>query len=402
MSGLRGDAAIVGIAEWAPERRPTREMFSIEAISELAREAIADAGLDARDIDGMLTTGIREAAFLVPSTVAEYCGFRARFAEVVDLGGASGAAMVWRAAAAIELGMCDTCVCVIPAAIQPRDPRRDQGGGPAKYGYGDWGGGVWGSPQAEFEIPYGAMAGNYGYALIANRYAHEYGLPEECLPRIAVQQRENALRNPKAVFRDQPITVEDVLNSPMVCDPLHMLEIVMPCFGGAAVVVSSRKTAARSAHRPAWIIGAGEYLTHKSITYAPDLLNSPIKPAADLAFAMAGVKRGDVDFASLYDCYTITVLLTIEDAGFCAKGEGARFVMGHDMTWKGDFPMNTHGGQLSMGQSGGAGGMSHVTEAVLQLQGRAEGRQIGNCNTVYVNNNGGLMSEQVSIVLRGD
>src|SRR5581483_6626091 len=164
----------------------------------------------------------------------------------------------------------------------------------------------------------------------------------------------------------QPITVDDVLASPMIADPLHMLEIVMPVSGGAALVLASRERARRTPHRPVWVRGFGEHLEVKTPTYADDMVRTPVGPAADMAFGMAGIDRGDVDLVSLYDCYTITVLLTIEDSGFCAKGEGARFVKEHDLTYKGDFPCNTHGGQLSFGQAGLAGSMSHITEATRQ------------------------------------
>jgi acetyl-CoA C-acetyltransferase len=398
MRGLRGEAAIVGCAEWAPKRRPERLYMGLESYAELARMALADAGLAASDVDGLITgTNLMEARMLVPSAIAEYLGIATNFFDVVDLGGATGAGMAWRAAAAIEAGMCDTVLCLVQTQMNPADPRLVQAEAAR-----DWGGGIWGSPQAEFEIPFGHVQGTYGYAMIANRYAHEFGLKEEQLAKIAVDQRTNALQNPKAVFHGQPITLDDVMNSPMICSPLKLLEIVMPCFGGAALVVTSKEIAARAKNRPAWITGAGEHLTHRSVTYEPDFTHSPIEPAADRAFAMAGVKREEIDLASLYDCYTITVLLTIEDAGFCAKGEGPRFVEEHDLTWKGDWPMNTHGGQLSFGQSGLAGGMSHVTEAYLQLSGRAEGRQLRKCDAAFVNGNGGIMSEQVSLILRGD
>ena len=132
------------------------------------------------------------------------------------------------------------------------------------------------------------------------------------------------------------------------------------------------------------------------------MTHTPIKAAADRAWAMAGVKPKDIDLASLYDCYTITVLLTLEDTGFCPKGEAGKFVEAHDLTYKGDFPMNTHGGQLSFGQAGIAGGISHITEAYLQMTGRAGDRQLKRCDTVFVHGNGGLMSEQVSLILRGE
>jgi acetyl-CoA C-acetyltransferase len=392
MRGLRGDAAIVGVAEFAPVRKPDRTWMGVEAYAELARQALEDAGIPAGEVDGMMTGTVAEAGSLfTPGLLAEYLGIRSAFSEVVDLGGAAGAGAVLRAAMAIEAGLCETAICMLHTLPRPQNPLGQPG----------WMRNPWGSPQVEFDYTYGAIGQNYAYATIANRYAYEYGIKPEQLAKIAVDQRTNAVANPKAVFRT-PITIEDVLNSPMIVDPLHMLEIVMPCFGGAAVVVTSRERAKRAKNRPAYIIGGGENTTHLSITYEEDMMASPIRAAADRAFDMADVKRSEIDMASLYDCYTITVLMTLEEAGFCGKGEGGKFVDEHDMTYKGDFPMNTHGGQLSFGQAGMAGGMSHVTEAYLQMTGRAGDRQLKKADTVFVHGNGGLMSEQVSLVLRGD
>ncbi len=152
-------------------------------------------------------------------------------------------------------------------------------------------------------------------------------------------------------------------------------------------------------HAAVPILGAGEAITHKTITYAPSLTDTGVRLSAERAFAAAGIERHQVGLASLYDCYTSTVLLTLEDAGFCEKGEAGAFVDGHDLTWRGDFPLNTHGGQLSFGQADVAGGMSHVTEAVLQLQQRATGRQVEGLEYAFVHGNGGIMSEQASVVL---
>ena len=157
----------------------------------------------------------------------------------------------------------------------------------------------------------------------------------------------------------------------MVADPLHKLEIVMPCSGGAGVLVANADLAAQSKNRPVWIKGFGEHVSYKTPTYAEDLLHSPIGKAADPAFAMAGSSRGDMDMASIYDCYTITVLMSLEDAGFCEKGKGMEFVDSHDLTFRGDFPLNTAGGQLSFGQAGMAGGMHHVCDGARQIMGRA-------------------------------
>ena len=166
-----------------------------------------------------------------------------------------------------------------------------------------------------------------------------------------------------------------------------------------AVVVARADISRTRPHAPVPILGAGEAITHKTITYAPSLTDTAIRGCADRAFASAGVDRGRIGLASIYDCYTSTVLLTLEEAGFCPTGGAAKFVDEHDLTWHGDFPLNTHGGQLSFGQADVAGGMSHVTEAVLQLQGRAEGRQVAGLEFAFVHGNGGIMSEQTSVVL---
>ena len=151
-----------------------------------------------------------------------------------------------------------------------------------------------------------------------------------------------------------------------------------------------------------WITGFGERITFKTPTYAENLLRTPITEASDHAFGMAGLARGDVNMVSVYDCYTITVLMTLEDAGFCAKGEGMAFVTEHDLRFGGDFPLNTAGGQLSYGQAGMAGGMHHVVDGARQIMGRAGEAQVSECNTAFVTGNGGIMSEQVALVLRGD
>ena len=397
--GLRGDAVIAGIAEYAPERKYRGERrFTLEQWADLAALALADAGLSSQDVNGLCCSTLRESEMFVPSTVAEYLGWKVNFAERVDLGGATPIGMVWRAAAAIELGLCDVVVCAAPARPTPSLAASTSRSW-SSFGASS---NITGSPQAEFDIPYGNLAQNGGYAMIANRYAAEYGYDPRATAKIAADQRANAGATPGAVFHDEPITIDDVLASKMVADPLHLLEIVMPCAGGAAVVVTSADVARRAgAHRPVHVVGCGEHLTHKTPTYAPDLLRTPIGPAADTAFAMAGVQRADIDAVQLYDCYTITVLLSIEDSGFCAKGEGMSFVRDNDLTFGGSFPVNTHGGQLGFGQAGLAGGFSQVVEAVRQVRGEADGHQVRSCDTVYCSGTGGIMSEQTALIVRG-
>ena len=400
--GLRGEAAILGYCELPPQRKLTREpSFNLEQWARLSKAALDDAGLSATDVNGVITPLIGEADMFVPSTVTEYLGIDANFAEIVDLGGAGSAAGIWRAAAAVELGLCDAVLVTFPGTHHfPMDDRKpfvmDD-----KMHFGA-SSNAFGSPQAEFEIPYGNLGQNGPYGQIAKRYGYEFGYDERAMAKIAVDQRTNACATPEAVFHGQPITVADVLNSPMIADPLHMLEIVMPCQGGAAVVVGNADLARKSKNRPVWITGFGERVPYKTPTYARDLMTSPMVHAAEQAFSMAGIARSEVDMVSIYDCYSITVLMSLEDAGFAEKGKGMDFVANHDLTFRGDFPMNTAGGQLSFGQAGVAGGMHHVIDGARQIMGRANAAQVADCHRAFVSGNGGIMSEQTALILQGD
>ncbi|OBF50147.1 thiolase family protein [Mycolicibacterium monacense] len=401
--GLRGEAAIVGYVELPPERlnKAGPAPFLLEQWAELSAAALEDAGLPAESVNGIVTSHIGESEIFVPSTVAEYLGVDANFAEILDLGGASAAGMVWRAAAAIELGLCDVVLCALPARyLTPTSDKKPAPLVDAMF-FGS-SSNRFGSPQAEFEIPYGNLGQNGPYGQVAQRYAAVYGYDERAMAKIVVDQRVNANHTEGAVWKDKPLTIEDVLASPVIADPLHMLEIVMPCVGGAAVVVASADIARRAKRRPVWIKGFGEHVPFKTPTYARDLLQTPITKAADTAFAMTGLGRADMDMVSIYDCYTITVLLSLEDAGFCEKGKGMAFVSDHDLTFRGDFPLNTAGGQLGFGQTGLAGGMHHVCDATRQIMGRAGAAQVADCNRAFVSGNGGILSEQTTLILEGD
>ncbi len=403
---LRGAAAVVGVAELPPQRH-TGEATILELLSQVGTDAIADAGFKRSDVDGLIVHPIGGLPGFVPATVAEYLGLKPGFAELVDLGGATGAGMVWRAAAAIQAGMCSTCLCLTgtrrrgrPGSGGPR-PGGPRPGGPRSgepYIPKSIAPSRDRSPQAEFDSPYGMVGANVGYAMIATRYAHEYGLKDEQRAKVAVEQRRNANANPAAIFHDRTLSIDEVLDSPLIAEPLHMLEIVMPSAGAAALLVTKADRVPDSKQKPAWLLGAGESVTHSSFAQAPSLDATGVGIAARAAFHQAGVKPADMGLASLYDCYTIMVLLTLEEAGFCARGEAGAFVESHDLTFAGDFPVNTHGGQLSFGQPGMAGGMSHVTEAVRQIQGRAGNRQVANLELAYAHGNGGIIAEQAGLV----
>lgn len=385
---LRGTTAITGIGELKPSRDPGGRT-TMELMAQAAIEAVRDAGLERKDIDGLVVAApMSWSPMVMPSVVAEFLGLQPGYAGLVDLGGASAAGTVWRAAAAINAGACRHVLCLSGEVQDPKAFYQQQRGRTPP-----------GLSVREFEAPYGPVVANTGYALIAQRHMHQFGTTKEQMAKVAVDERTNACANPNATFYGKPLTIEDVLGSPMVVDPLHLLEIVMPCCGAAAIVVSRAEDAASRPHPPVYLLGFGEQVTHSIVSCAPSLTETPIVYTAQKAYQMAGVSPQDMDLASVYDCYTIMVILTLEDAGFCEKGKGGPFVQEHDLTYKGDFPVNTHGGQLSFGQPGLAGGASHITEAVRQLRGEAGERQLRNCDLAFVNGNGGIISEEVSLVL---
>jgi len=382
-----GLASIVGIGELKTSL-DIGGKSSLDLMAEAAALAIQDAGLLKNDVDGLLVTPPSEDSyFLWPSQVAEYLQLSPVFMNMVELGGASAAATIARAALLVDAGICKNCLC-LSGGIWDKQVFNTLEGKMA----------VMSQAEIDYDLPYGPMGFNSSYALIARRHMYEYGTTPEQLAKITVDQRINAMANPDALFK-KSITVPDVLASPLIVDPLHLLEIVRPCNGAAAVLVSRFSPSEYNNHPPVTIRGFGEAYTHNSIAYAPSLTESPIKMASSRAFQMAGVEVKDIDLVSLYDCYTITVLISLEDIGFCPKGEGGKFVENTDLTYTGALPCNTHGGQLSCGQASFAGGMSHVTEAVRQLRGEAGPRQVKKNCLAIVNGNGGVMSTQCCLIL---
>jgi acetyl-CoA acetyltransferase len=238
--------------------------------------------------------------------------------------------------------------------------------------------------------------------MVATAHMARYGTTPEQLAQIAVAARENAQRNPDAIFHGRPVTVDDVLASPLIAEPLHLLEAVMPCAGGAAFVMTSATAARALAQPPVALLGAGEKVTHRALSQAPSLTSSPLKQAIADARTMARVAVRDIDVFSLYDCYTIMVGVTLEDAGVCPPGQFGPFVAASDLSPTGDLPLNTHGGQLGCGQADLAGGMSHIVEAVRQLRGAAVGRQVPDARLALVTGNGATLGEECALILGGE
>lgn len=375
--------AIIGIGELTPVRY-SEGVTTLGLIAESVRLAIQDAGIEKDEIDGLLIgPQVGETPQHVPATVAEYLGLEPTMSNVVDLGGATGAGMIWRAVAAIEAGMCETVVCVLANINEKgralRSPNRN--------------------PIREFDVPFGASGANTSYALLKQRHMAEYGSKQEDFALIAQWARKNAQLNPKAITYGKPASVEDVLNSPLIVDPLHLFEIVMPVAGGAAVVVTSVKNASKGGHPPVYLLGAGEKITHRAVSQAPSLENAPLSYAIPRALDQAGLSVQDMDLLSIYDCYTSVVAQTLENAGLCAPGKFGSWMKEHTFGHDGDWPLNTHGGQLGFGQADLAGGMSHIIEAVHQLRHEADLRQIPNARHALITGNGATLSEAAALIL---
>ncbi len=386
MRHLTPRAALAGIGELKPQRH-TQGVTTMELLMKVSAEAMADAGLAPGEIDGLLVAPqVGETPQHVPATVAEYFGMQPSMSNMVDLGGASGPGMIWRAAAAIAAGQCETVLCVIGNhrnQPQPRSPNRN--------------------PAREFDTPFGASGANTSYALLMQAHMAAHDCAPEDYAAIAAGSRANAQNNEMAIFFGQPASVEEVLASPMIASPLHLYEIVMPVAGADAVIVTTAEKASALRHPPVFLNGAGEKVTHRAVSQAPNLTSGPLKPSMARALDQAGMKAQDIDFLSLYDCYTIMVAATIEDAGLCAPGKFGDWLKDNGgMGPEARQPINTHGGQLGFGQPDLAGGMTHVVEAVRQIRGTAPGRQIRNCQSALVTGNGATMSEAVALVLGAD
>ncbi|WP_299949482.1 thiolase family protein [uncultured Ruegeria sp.] len=383
MKHLAPRCAICGIGELKPQRR-TDEVSTMELLIEVSALAAEDAGLSPAEIDGLLVgPQVGETPQHVPATVAEYFGMQPTMSNVIDLGGASGPGMIWRAAGAIAAGQCETVLCVL-GNHRNEDPPFAKNRNPIR----------------EFDVPFGASGANPSYALLMQAHMAAFDCRPEDYAAIAAGSRANAQLNPDAIFYGKPASVDEVLASPVVASPLHLFEIVMPVAGGDAVIVTTAERAAKGPHKPVELWGAGEKITHRAVSQAPDLTSGPLKPSIARALHQAGMEARDIDFLSLYDCYTIMVAATIEDAGLCAPGEFGDWLndnggMGPDA----HQPINTHGGQLGFGQPDLAGGMTHVVEAVRQLRGDTPNRQIRNCMSALITGNGATMSEAVALVL---
>lgn len=377
-------AAIVGAALSDCGRVDDKSAFELHYQG--ASRALADAGLTKADVDGFMSHG---TGVLAPIEVAEYLGLRPRWIDSSGVGGATWEFYVEHALAAIEAGLAETVLIAYGSTARANLKRSSRR---ANLSFGNRG-------PAQFDAPYGhtIMA---KYAMAARRHMHEYGTTIEQLAEIAVSTRHNAALNPDAYYRD-PITIDDVADAPMMADPLTKLHCCIRSDGGGAVVVTSAARARDCAKTPVWILGTGEAVSHTTMSEWEDFTVSPAATSGPLAFARAGLTPADVDVCQLYDAFTPMVLLSLEDLGFCGKGEAGAFVEDGRLRVGGALPTNTDGGGLSSCHPG-MRGVFLLVEGVRQLRGECGPRQIAGARVCCVNGTGGWFSSASTIILGTD
>jgi acetyl-CoA acetyltransferase len=372
---------IAGVAETPLGKVVDQTELSMVALA--AREALAEAGMALTDVDGIFVNYMGEEGSV---QVGEYLGIRPRYGDSTDVGGGSFEAFVHHAMLAIAAGRCE--VALITYASRQRTRRgRQRHLAADRY-----------TLDGQFEAPYGLLMPISHYALLAARRMHEFGITAEQMAEVAVAARRWAQLNPKAWIRD-PLSIDDVLASPMISEPYRKLDCCLVTDGGGAVVVTTKARARDAAKRPVRVLGAGESHTQWHVSQVPDMTMSPGAVAAKEAFGMAGISPADVDVLEPYDNFTGAVLQHLEDLGFCGRGEAGGFVEGGRLAPGGELPTMTTGGGLSYCHPG-ALGILLLIEAVRQLRGEAGKRQVPDAKIAVAHGIGGMThSTSATVVL---
>ena len=376
-------AAIVGVAESDLGRTPGKTVLQLQA--QAARTALDDAGLSFEDVDALFCAG--NWAWSTNLMLAEYLGIRPTYTDTTNIGGSSFEAHIGHALAGIQAGLFEVAL-ITYGSTQRSDRGRQRGGQGPRL-------------SEQYEAPFGLPTPVGAYALAATRHMYEYGTTSEQLAEVAVATRKWATLNEKAFMRD-PISIEDVLNSRRVAEPLHLLDCCLVTDGGGAVVVTSAERARDTRKGPVWILGQGEAHTHNTIANMPDLATHQAAIASgQAAFERAGLTPADIDVAEIYDSFTITVIMTLEALGFCSPGEGGAFVSGQRTAPGGPFPMNTNGGGLSYCHPG-MYGIFLLIEATRQLRGECGQRQVEGARIALAHGTGGVLSSAATVLLGKD
>ncbi|MDT4933256.1 MAG: hypothetical protein QOK11_1148 [Pseudonocardiales bacterium] len=376
---MSATAVLLGAGE--ASRTPSPGRTAVDLGAEASLRAVSDAGISLAEVDGVVTGySLAEQHLDFSADLAESLGLRPRWSRTESRSGATGAAVVVSAVLAVLGGACDTALAVW-ADNRVSGPPADIAG-------------VLAAQLSSFEAACGPLIATQ-YAMIARSYMHRWKSDPEDLAAVAVQFRRHASLNPDAKYR-APITVDDVLSSPMASSPLHLLECALVTdYGGAVVVTRSDRAPADAVH----VRGFGEALSHQSILRNPELFETGETAAARSsaeAFRMAGMSPRNLSMAQIYDCFTITVLMLMEDFGLCERGEAGAAVRDGLLDRDGPLPSNTNGGMLSCA----SGGILHVTEAVRQMRGTAGAHQLASIpETALVHGNGGILGAQTTMIL---
>lgn len=384
MESLRGKVAIVGAAD--TEVGVVPHLSATQMYVKAAKLALEDAGITKDDVDGLITCNSWVEPYMYHAEmIAEYMQIFPRYCLNVATGGGTTLAIMQHAATAIATGVCNTVLITMADNMLSGLSRDKAIEAMSTAGH------------AQFERPYGPPIPGF-YALIAQAHMHAYGTTSEQLAAVSVACRKHASLNPAAQMRD-PITVDDVLNSKMIADPLHLLDCSVVSDGGAAIIMTAAERAKDFRPQPVYVLGIGEGHSHEHISQARNLTTSAAKEAGERTYAMAGLGPQAIDVAELYDCFTPVVLVELEDLGFCPKGEGGRFVENGRIELGGELPVNTHGGLMSHCHPGHPGSMFSVTEAVAQLRGECGPRQVQDAEVALVHAQGGIMSTHCSMIV---
>jgi acetyl-CoA acetyltransferase len=357
-------------------------LTSLDLMSKAAELAITDAGLKRSEVDGVLCGYSTVSPHIMLATVfAEHFGIKPAYAHAVQVGGATGLAMTMLAHTLVNSGMVKNVLCVAGENRLTGQSRDAAIVALAQVGHPD------------YEVPLGPTIPAY-YGLVASRYMHEYGVTEEDLAEFAVLMRKHALAHPGAQFLE-PITVADVMASKSIASPLKLLDCCPVSDGGAAFVISCEPTNEARVR----IRGCAQAHTHQHVTAAPALSELGAEIAIAKAKANSGVEISDVRYAAVYDSFTITLAMLLEDLGLAKRGEAAARVRSGHFNRDGAVPLNTHGGLLSYGHCGVGGAMAHLVETQLQMTGRADNRQVRDASLALLHGDGGVLSSHVSMFL---
>jgi len=381
-----GQIAVAGVHEYESRWAPDKTSFQI--MGECTRAALADAGLRLEDVDGLFGATMTMGAMGIVQ-LSEYLNIKPRYLDGTNIGGSSFVSHVAHAGAAIHAGLCDVALIVYGSTAASDAMAIGTGNASGR------------DPSAAFVSPYG-MTLVSSYAMVAQRHMHQYGTTSEQLADIAVSTRHHASLNPNAKMR-QPITRQDVLESRVIADPLHLLDCCIISDGGGAVIVTSLERAKDLRQSPVVVLGTGEAVAHREVG-APDLMTIAARQSGEHAFSMAGMSPAEIDFCTIYDSFTITVLATLENLGFCKQGEGGPFVENGGIGLGGRLPVNPDGGGLSSNHSG-MRGIFLVIEAVRQLRGGLGERQVDGAEIALAHGTGGflgLMHSGATLILKKD